>query len=67
VVIDGSVQFKLEDQILELGPGTVVRCAPEVVRSVWNEGPDDAVLIMCSPKADDPRADIETVEGFWPE
>jgi hypothetical protein len=25
------------------------------------------VLIMCSVKTADPRADIETVEGFWPE
>jgi hypothetical protein len=38
-----------------------------VARSVWNEGPEDAVLIMCSTKSGDPREDIEQVEGFWPE
>ena len=48
-------------------PARVVRIAPQVVRSVWNEGPDDAVLIMCSIKSDDPEGDHETVPDFWPE
>jgi hypothetical protein len=38
-----------------------------VARSVWNEGPDDAVLIMVSRKLDDPGADIEKVDDFWVE
>jgi mannose-6-phosphate isomerase-like protein (cupin superfamily) len=66
-VASGRVQFKLDEEVLDLGPGTLVRVAPHVARSVWNDGPDDAVLIMCSMKSDDPRADIETVENFWPE
>jgi len=66
-VASGTLQFKLEDEIVEVGPGTVVRVAPEVARSVWNEGPEDAVLIMCSPKSADPREDVETVEDFWPD
>ena len=44
-----------------------MRVAPQVARSVWNDGPDDAVLIMCSVKTDDPQADVEIVEDFWPE
>ena len=66
-VASGTLQFKLEDDVIDIGEGTVVRVAPQVCRSVWNEGPDDAVLIMCSVKTDDPREDIETVEDFWPE
>jgi mannose-6-phosphate isomerase-like protein (cupin superfamily) len=66
-VVSGTLQFKLEDDVVDIGAGTVVRVAPQVCRSVWNEGPDDAVLIMCSTKADDPREDVEMVEGFWPE
>jgi mannose-6-phosphate isomerase-like protein (cupin superfamily) len=65
-VASGTLQFKLEDEILDLGAGTIVRIAPPVSRSVWNEGPEDAVLIMCSVKTEDPREDIEMVEGFWP-
>ena len=66
-VASGTLQFKIEDEILDLGEGAVVRMAPQVTRSVWNEGPDDAVLIMCSVRTDDPRGEVETVEGFWPE
>jgi mannose-6-phosphate isomerase-like protein (cupin superfamily) len=65
-VASGTLQFKLEDEVFDVGEGTVVRVAPQVCRSVWNEGPDDAVLIMCSVKSADPREDIEMVEGFWP-
>ena len=65
-VIEGTVQFKLDDELLDLGPGTVVKCSPEVVRSVWNEGPDDVVLIVVGPRSDDPGADVEKVDGFWP-
>jgi mannose-6-phosphate isomerase-like protein (cupin superfamily) len=66
-VASGTLQFKLEDEVLDVPAGTVVRIAPDVVRSVWNEGPEDAVLIMCSTKSDDPEGDHETVADFWPE
>ena len=66
-VASGTLQFKLEDEVIDIPAGTVVRIAPDVVRSVWNEGPDEAVLIMCSTKTDDPEGDHETVPDFWPE
>jgi mannose-6-phosphate isomerase-like protein (cupin superfamily) len=66
-VVSGTLQFKLEDEVMELGAGTIARVAPQVARSVWNEGPEDAVLIMCSPQSDDPMADVEQVADFWPE
>jgi mannose-6-phosphate isomerase-like protein (cupin superfamily) len=66
-VASGTLQFKLEDEILDVPAGTVVRVAPEVARSVWNEGPEDAVLIMVSRKIEDPSGDVETVDDFWPE
>jgi mannose-6-phosphate isomerase-like protein (cupin superfamily) len=66
-VAAGTLVFKLEDEVMDVPSGTIVRVGPEVARSVWNEGPDDAVLIMVSKKIDDPGADIEKVDGFWPE
>jgi mannose-6-phosphate isomerase-like protein (cupin superfamily) len=66
-VASGTLQFKLEDEVLDVHAGTVVRIAPAVVRSVWNDGPEDVVLIMCSTKSDDPEGDHETVADFWPE
>ena len=44
-----------------------VRIAPEVVRSVWNEGPDDVEIVIASVKVDDPREDGIIVQDFWPE
>ena len=66
-VISGTLQFKLEDEVIDVGPGTAVRVAPDTVRSVWNDGPDDAELVMVSVRLDDPRADVSLVEDFWPE
>lgn len=67
LVVSGTLQFKLDDDIVDVSAGTVVRVAPEVVRSVWNEGPDDAELVIASRRVEDPRGDTELVEGFWPE
>jgi mannose-6-phosphate isomerase-like protein (cupin superfamily) len=66
-VVTGKLQFKLGDEVLDIGPGTAVRVAPEVVRSVWNEGPEDAHLVIVSTRIEDVREDGEMVEGFWPE
>ena len=66
-VASGTLQFKLEDEVIDIAEGTLVRVAPPVVRSVWNEGPGDAVVIIVSTRSDDPRDDVETVPDFWPE
>src|SRR4051795_1496214 len=66
-VASGTLQFKLEDEVIDVPEGTVVRVAPEVARSVWNKGPGDAVVIVVSTRSDDPREDTESVEDFWPE
>ena len=39
LVVSGTLQFKLDDDVVDVPAGTVVRVAPQVVRSVWNEGP----------------------------
>jgi mannose-6-phosphate isomerase-like protein (cupin superfamily) len=66
-VISGNLQFKLGDEVVDVSRGTAVRVAPGVVRSVWNDGPAPAELVICSVRLDDPRADSEIVEDFWPE
>ncbi len=65
-VISGMVQFKLDDDEVDVEAGTAVRVGPEVVRSLWNDGPSDAELVICSRKIDDPDGDTVTVEDFWP-
>jgi len=66
LVLSGTLQFKLDDEIVEVPAQTAVRIAPEVVRSVWNEGPDDVEIVIASVKVDDPRADAIMVQDFWP-
>ena len=43
-----------------------LRIAPSVVRSVHNDGPDDVELVIVSPRVDDPRADTDMIDDFWP-
>jgi mannose-6-phosphate isomerase-like protein (cupin superfamily) len=66
-VIKGRLQFKLGDEVIDAGPGTAVRVAPEVVRSVWNDEPDEAEIVIVSTRVDDARADTELTPDFWPE
>jgi mannose-6-phosphate isomerase-like protein (cupin superfamily) len=65
-VLSGKLQFKLGDEVIEAGKGTAVRVAPECVRSVWNDDPEDAELVIVSTRSDDPHADTESVPDFWP-
>jgi mannose-6-phosphate isomerase-like protein (cupin superfamily) len=66
LVLSGRLEFKLGDEVVELGPLTAVRVAPDTVRSVWNEGPEDATLLIASTRSEDPGDDVELVEDFWP-
>jgi hypothetical protein len=65
--IFGRLRFKLGDEIHKVGGGTAVRVPPETLRSIWHDGPGDAELVICSIRLDDPCADGEIVDGFWPE
>jgi mannose-6-phosphate isomerase-like protein (cupin superfamily) len=65
-VVSGRLQFKLDDEILEVDGGSAVRVAPEVVRSVWNDGPEDAQLLILSLQVEDVSKDAVIIENFWP-
>ena len=66
-VISGTLQFKLDDDVIDVHAGTAVRVSPSVVRSIWNDGPDDAELVICSVRLDNAHGDADLVENFWPE
>jgi mannose-6-phosphate isomerase-like protein (cupin superfamily) len=67
LVLSGTLQFKLGDTVVDVAAGTAVRVAPEVVRSVWNDGPDDAELVIASVKIVEAGGDAVTVPDFWPD
>jgi mannose-6-phosphate isomerase-like protein (cupin superfamily) len=66
-VIKGNLLFKLGDDVVEVGPRTAVRVPAHVYRSVHNDGPDEAELVICSVKGDGPAEDPDTTPDFWPE
>jgi mannose-6-phosphate isomerase-like protein (cupin superfamily) len=66
LVLSGVLEFKLGDEVVEVGPLTAVRVPPDTVRSIWNSGPEDAELLIASARIEDVRSDVETVEDFWP-
>jgi mannose-6-phosphate isomerase-like protein (cupin superfamily) len=65
-VLSGELQFKLEDDVIDVPAGTAVRIAPGTVRSVWNDRTDEAELLIVSTRIDDVRGDVELVDDFWP-
>jgi mannose-6-phosphate isomerase-like protein (cupin superfamily) len=65
-VISGELQFKLDDDVIDVPAGTVVRVAPGTVRSVWNERTEEAELVIVSTRIADGREDVELVDDFWP-
>ncbi len=64
-VISGTLKIKLDDEVIEAGPGTVVRIAPATARSVWNEGSEEVELVMVSPKVENLRDDVEFHADLW--
>ncbi len=65
-VLSGELQFKLEDDVIDVPAGTAVRIAPGTVRSVWNDRADEAELLIVSTRIDDVRGDVELIDDFWP-
>jgi mannose-6-phosphate isomerase-like protein (cupin superfamily) len=65
-VISGTLQAKLDDDVIDVRGPAIVRVPPHVVRSFWNDEPGDAHLLIASTKIADPD-DAVLVEDFWPE
>jgi mannose-6-phosphate isomerase-like protein (cupin superfamily) len=67
-VMSGKLQFKLDDDVLDVEGGSVVRVAPETWRSVWNDEEEDAELIIVSKRVEGGSAeDAEYLQDFWAE
>jgi len=67
-VASGTLQFKLGDEVIDVPAGTAVRVPAETWRSVWNDEPEDAELIIVSKRVEGGSAeDAEYLPDFWPE
>lgn len=65
-VIRGELEIKLDDKIEIVKAGQAIRIAPEVIRSLWNEQPEEAEILIISTKTDNVSDDTEIVKDFWP-
>ena len=66
-VARGTVQFKVGDDVFEVGPQSAVRVASHAFRSVHNDGPDEAELVICSRTARGDGGETERTDAdFWP-
>jgi mannose-6-phosphate isomerase-like protein (cupin superfamily) len=66
LVLEGTLTFKVGDDVFEAPAGTAVRVAPSALRSVHNDSDADVVLVITSVKAADHDGEVETEDGFWP-
>jgi quercetin dioxygenase-like cupin family protein len=66
LVVSGRLQFKLNDEIVELGRHEAIRIPPGTWRGIWNDEPEDAEIVIVSKRIDDPMGDTENIEDFWP-
>jgi len=65
-VASGTLLFKLGDEVVDVEAGTAVRVPPETWRSVWNDEPEDAELIIVSKVVPGgSRDDAEHIADFW--
>ena len=66
-VASGKLQFKLDDDVVDLEAGTAVCVPPSTWRSVWNDEPEDAELIIVSKRVEGgSQDDAEYLPDFWP-
>ena len=65
LLVGGSAQLKLDDEIVDLEPWDAVRIAKDTVRNL-EAGDDGAELVLFgAPKAD--SGDAEMLQGWWAE
>ena len=66
-VVRGNLEFKLGDEVVEVGPRTAVRVAPDLFRSVHNSTADEAEMVIVSIRSEDVDEQTEMTPDFWPE
>lgn len=63
IITRGTLTMRFNDDIVTVGPGSVVRVAPETIRSHRNEGDEPVDMWAISQKSD--TRDGVKVENFW--
>lgn len=51
-VFSGTLQLRVDDEIIEVGPKTAVKISPKTKRGYHNLGTEDVHMIVASPQVD---------------
>jgi mannose-6-phosphate isomerase-like protein (cupin superfamily) len=62
VVLSGSGRFRVDDDVLDVGPRDVVYCPPQVTRE-WEAGPDGMDVLAFGAHAE--GGDAEMARDWW--
>jgi mannose-6-phosphate isomerase-like protein (cupin superfamily) len=62
VVLAGSGRFRVDDDVLDIGPRDVVYCAPQVTRE-WEAGPEGMELLAFGAHVE--GGDAEMTREWW--
>jgi mannose-6-phosphate isomerase-like protein (cupin superfamily) len=65
-VISGTIQVKVNDDVVDLPAKSAIRIAPKAVQGTWNEGPEDAEILIISNRME-PEDTVTKTPDFWPE
>lgn len=65
-VVAGELTVKLGDDVMTLGSRDAVRIPASTPRAVRNDSDEEAALLMISVRVEDPQAESQRHEGFWP-
>jgi hypothetical protein len=63
--VAGSARIKLGDDIVELGPWDAIRVPAHLTRALEG-GPEGAEILAFGAPSHE-NADVQMVEGFWPD
>jgi uncharacterized cupin superfamily protein len=64
-VMSGRVQVKVGDDVIELRAHSAIRISPGAFQGTWNEGPDDAEILIISNRME-PEDTVDYQQDFWP-
>jgi mannose-6-phosphate isomerase-like protein (cupin superfamily) len=66
-VLEGALTVKVGDDVETLGPRDAILIPRGMARMTRNDGEDEAAIAMVSVRMEDPVADTQWHEGFWPQ
>jgi uncharacterized cupin superfamily protein len=65
-VISGQVEVKTDTEVHRIPARSAIRIPAGITQGTWNEGPDDAEILIISTRME-PEDRVEYEQEFWPQ